>query len=218
MSEPLQINKKEAEAAFTMKPTYEVLLMYEITVKPMCIAVNLLDIGADSNLMHPSIISNYWNYRIMCHDHPRMRTATEGTLQVDGLILPHLRLGDLCTPVWFDIRCARCSWNYSGHRIHRSVYSRKFLNWMKSCTLEMPASPNSSTRVAEHVSQRGRFKYYASEKSGTSCRRCRIQLDCFRGTLSSLHTTRNILFSSRRSRALFRPSKQDNCHQAVNVW
>lgn len=69
----------------------------------MDVATCLLDKGAGVNLKSALLIHRSWRSRMKHKNMPKSRTATRKFIKLYELISHHLRIGDLCTRVWFDI-------------------------------------------------------------------------------------------------------------------
>lgn len=79
------------------------LLTDAVTVINFRTAIGLLNTGAGVNLVRPSPIPTGRKYHNKRLDLPGLCTATRRTLQLDALIILHLRLGDQCACVWFGV-------------------------------------------------------------------------------------------------------------------
>lgn len=102
MSEPLQFLLEEFDITFTVKPEFKCLITYGLEIIAMHIAVCILVTEAGVNLINPHLIRSSWGKRIQTIKVPRLGTATGQTINLDGRILVHLPIGNLCTHVWFD--------------------------------------------------------------------------------------------------------------------
>lgn len=87
----------------TAEPTYTLLISYTTTATIMYPANCFLNTKADVKLIYPSTLSREWNHCIKRKNLPTICTAAKEPLPLDGLILPPLCLGDLCTRIWFDV-------------------------------------------------------------------------------------------------------------------
>lgn len=65
--------------------------------------MSLPDTGAVVYLIHPSLMQPTWRTRVKLDSVPRLRTATRKPLEPEGLIIFHLRFGEIQTRVWFGI-------------------------------------------------------------------------------------------------------------------
>jgi len=63
----------------------------------------VLDTGACPNLIDKRYIPLKWRHAIRPQEVSRLRGANNTTLVVEGVILLHVRVGDLCVKVWFGV-------------------------------------------------------------------------------------------------------------------
>lgn len=153
-------SKKVSKVALTTKLTFKMRLAYRVTVKHMRTAVSLFNQKVNVNFGNQWLISTAWKNRNRRHYLSRLLIAARKPLQLNELILLHIRLDDSCTRVWFGITSQPAvdillSTAFSNRFIHEI-----FLNWKKSRTLEFPASRNSSAQALEHGSHRDQLKHY----------------------------------------------------------
>lgn len=100
---PLDFPSGNANIHFAARPTCHFKISYGITATLMRIAHGLFDTGAVVNLIQSSMIPTSWAHHIKRDGLPTLRTATKQLLLLNGLILLHLRIGDLNTRVWFGV-------------------------------------------------------------------------------------------------------------------
>lgn len=82
------------------KLTYKI--WYDKSVKEFHTVVALFYTAASVTLISSALIPPKWR-NSMKQSLTRLRTATKQQLQIEGIVLLHLRLGDLYTWVWFSI-------------------------------------------------------------------------------------------------------------------
>lgn len=88
---------------FAQKSTYKIRLFYGVNAESMQTVQCLLDTEAELNLASKKLVSFQWSNCIKRGNTPRLRTAAQEPLYMEGTILLHNRLGDLWIRVWFGI-------------------------------------------------------------------------------------------------------------------
>lgn len=97
MCETLHFDNTKPKISLTTKLTFEAPLTYEVRVKTMSTATNLIDIGAAVNLGLPSLISVSCKIFIRCRAFSRLHTTTGHRNQQNEMVLLLLRLSQLWT-------------------------------------------------------------------------------------------------------------------------
>lgn len=77
------------------KRNYKVLLSVGTNSKAMHPVVSILDTEAGSSLVSKGFLPAQWNYRIKTSGDPGLVAATKEAMVIQGVILLHVRLGDL---------------------------------------------------------------------------------------------------------------------------
>lgn len=127
-----------------MNQIFKLLLTHGVKDKIMRTAISLLNTGAGVNFLHPEFLSTGWNPRIMHHDFSRLRTTTWQCLLLNGPIILHLWLDDLCTNYWSGIHLKLVVNILLDMNSLDRISSVNFVNWKKNCNLEFPNSCSSS--------------------------------------------------------------------------
>lgn len=103
IADRLSLSMANMDMAFKAKPTYNIEKTYETSVKKMHNEVAFLDTGGRVNRIRSALTLPKWRSTIMEDALSRIWSAAKHPLQIEGLIMLQIRLGDFCTWVWIGI-------------------------------------------------------------------------------------------------------------------
>lgn len=101
--EHLEFTPTRTYIAHTSKPKHKLRILYKVLTKIMHIALCLLNIRANINLIRSEMIPQEWTHRKKWKNLPSLLTNTRQPQWSDSLICFHLCLGDLQTRLWLCV-------------------------------------------------------------------------------------------------------------------
>lgn len=97
------------------------------------------------NLIYFYMISDKWQHRVKRNKLPTLHTATKQPFLLKGLLLPHPRLGNVHTQIWFGIAA-----NPARDTLLRTfIKSRLYVVNSPANETSYPGTLNQSTYLAE---------------------------------------------------------------------
>lgn len=103
LSKPLKFPMETINIVFTAKPTNKIRISYGTTATIMDSENCHFNTAAGVNLIGSPMLQEEWTHPIKRNDFPEFCSATKAFPLLNGLILLHLHLEDLCDRIWLDV-------------------------------------------------------------------------------------------------------------------